>query len=142
MGIIRVPHQNTKIIYVLGCCTRKNIFNKMTSFGVYSILVYETKDSSKKKQLSFVIRFVDNNFNIFEKALGCSCMKKSDANSLAQEIVKLIQENNLENNKCVAQCYDGASVMSGVYSGVQKKTGEIVLHTGYIHCYALKSLFG
>lgn len=63
-------------------------------------------------------------------------MKKSDATSLAQEIVKLIQENNLDINKCIAQCYDGASVMSGVYSGVQQKISEIVPHAVYIHCYA------
>ncbi|KAF0711335.1 zinc finger MYM-type protein 1-like [Aphis craccivora] len=98
--------------------------------------VDETKDSSKKEQLSFLIRFVDINFNIFEKALGYSHMKKSDATSLAQEIVKLIKENNLDINKCIAQCDDGASVMSGVYSGVQQKISEIVPHAVYIHCYA------
>jgi len=108
----------------------------MSPFSVYSILVDATKESSKKEQLSFVIRFVDIKFIIFEKALGCSHMKKSDVTSLAQEIVKLIQENNLDINKCIAQCYDGASVMSGVYSGVQQKINEIVPHAVYIHCYA------
>jgi len=130
------PEYQNDLIHILGCCIRKNILNKMSPFSIYSILVDETKDSSKKEQLSFLIRFVDINFNIFEKALGCSHMKKSDATSLAQEIVKLIQENNLDINKCIAQCYDGASVKSGVYSGVQQKISEIVPHAVYIHCYA------
>ncbi|KAF0710594.1 zinc finger MYM-type protein 1-like, partial [Aphis craccivora] len=52
----------------------------MSPFSVYSILVDETKDSSKKEHH----------------------MKKSDATSLAQEIVKLIQKNNLDINKCIA----------------------------------------
>jgi len=51
-------------------------------------------------------------------------MKKSDATSLAQEIVKLIQENNLDINKCIAQCYDGALVMSrvAIYTKIQVGT--------------------
>ena len=38
---------------------------------------------------------------------------------------------------CVAQCYDGASVMSGRFGGVQKKVQEIVgKNCIYVHCYA------
>ncbi|KAL4089174.1 hypothetical protein QTP88_024236 [Uroleucon formosanum] len=77
------PEYQNDLIHILGFCTRKNILNKMSPFSIYSILVDKTKDSSKKEQLSFLIRFVDINFNIFEKALGCSHMKKSDATSLA-----------------------------------------------------------
>jgi hypothetical protein len=65
-------------------------------------------------------------------------MRKSDATTLAQEIVKLIQDNNLDINKCIPQCYDGASVMGRVYSGVQQKISEIVPHAVYIHCYAYR----
>lgn len=63
-------------------------------------------------------------------------MEKSDATSLAQKIVKLIEDNNFGINKCIVLCYDDASVMSGVYSGVQQKISEIVPHAVYIHCYA------
>ncbi|KAL4088993.1 hypothetical protein QTP88_024071 [Uroleucon formosanum] len=65
------PEYQNDLIHILGCCTRKNILNKMSLFSIHSILVDETKDSSKKEQLSFLIRFVDINFNIFEKVLGC-----------------------------------------------------------------------
>lgn len=93
------PEYQNDLIHILGCHTRINILIKLSSFCLYSILVDETKDSSKKEQLNFVIQFVDNNFNIFEKILGCSHMKKSDATTLAQEIVKFIQDNNLDINK-------------------------------------------
>ncbi|XP_025202912.1 uncharacterized protein LOC112599999 [Melanaphis sacchari] len=68
----------------------------------------ETKDISKKEQLSFVLRFVDSDYNVHESAIGCYHMKKSDAET---------------------QCYDGANVMSGSYSGVQKRIQAIVPHS-------------
>ena len=36
----------------------------------------------------------------------------------------------------VSQGYDGASVMSGQCSGVQKRIRELAPHAIYIHCYA------
>lgn len=39
-------------------------------------------------------------------------------------------------NKCVAQCYDGASVMSGCFTGVHTRIQSIVPQAIYIHCYA------
>lgn len=48
-------------------------------------------------------------------------MTKSTAQSLSDEIIKIVSENKLDINKCVAQCYDGASVMSGCFTGVQTR---------------------
>ncbi|XP_050545101.1 zinc finger MYM-type protein 1-like [Daktulosphaira vitifoliae] len=86
--------------------------------------------------MSFVIRFLDDNFNINEKSIGCYHMIKSDSESLFNQIIKVISENNLDINKCVAQCYDGASVMSGMYIGVQERIRSKVSHALYVHCYA------
>lgn len=110
--------------------------NKVSNFGAFTILVDETKDSSKKEQLSFLIRLCDNDFNIHTKSLGCNHMEKCDAKSLCDAILRLVGENNLDLHKCIAQCYDGASVMSGLFSGVQKRVAEIVPNAIYVHCYA------
>lgn len=63
------------------------------------MLVDETKDASKKEQLSFLILFVDKNLNVQEKTLGCYHMKKCDAQSLSDAILK-IDENKLDRNRC------------------------------------------
>lgn len=43
----------------------------MYNIKTYSILVYETKDLSKKEQISFIIRFIDQNYNMYTlKGLG------------------------------------------------------------------------
>lgn len=130
------PEYQNDLIHIIASCTRKNILSKISSIGVYTILVDETKDISKKEQLSFVLRFVDSDYNVHESAIGCYHMKKSDAESLSHEIIKIISENKLDINKCIAQCYDGANVMSGSYSGVQKRIQAIVPHSLYVHCYA------
>ena len=42
----------------------------------------------------------------------------------------------IDPSKMVCQCYDGASVMSGCQSGVQRQVQEFAPHALYIHCYA------
>jgi len=63
-------------------------------------------------------------------------MTKSTAQSLSDEIIKILSVNKLDINKCVAECYDGASVMSGCFTGVQTRIQSIVPQAIYIHCYA------
>jgi len=133
------PEYQNDYIKILAYCTRLNIIKKMSftgASGAYSILVDETKDAGKKEQLSFIIRFVDNELNIHEKAIGCYHMRKVDAFSQCKEIFNIVTNNNLDIQKCIAQCYDGASVISGVFSGVQKRVSDIVPHAVHIHCYA------
>lgn len=128
-------YQN-ELISVIASSTKNIILNNMSKFAAFSILVDETKDASKKDQLSFLIRFIDKNYNIQEKALGCYHMERCDADSLSKAILKIFSENKLDINRCVAQCYDGASVMSGSFTGVQKRIADIVPQAIYIHCYA------
>ena len=44
----------------------------------------------------------------------------------------LLTESNIDINKCRGQGYDGASVMSGAYSGVQQRIQPIVPKTAYM----------
>jgi hypothetical protein len=40
----------------------------------------------------------------------------------------------LDVKKCEEQGYNGSAVMSGIYSGAQKKIRDIVSNTFYVHC--------
>ncbi|CAG9822230.1 unnamed protein product [Phaedon cochleariae] len=53
------PEYQNDLIATVGALTRQSILDKMSSHGFFSILVDESKDISKKEQLSFVLRFVD-----------------------------------------------------------------------------------
>ncbi|KAL4085319.1 hypothetical protein QTP88_027178 [Uroleucon formosanum] len=130
------PEYQNDFISSIAQCTRQIILNSMNKFGVYTIMFDETKDLSKKEQMSFLIRFVDKELNICEKSIGCYHMENSNAESLASEIIKILSINKLNIMNCIGQCYDGASVMSGQYSGVQERIRFKVPHAIYVHCYA------
>jgi len=123
-------------IHIIASSIKKNILSSINDVGAYAVLVDETKDASKKEQLSFLIRFVDKNLNIQEKTLGCYHMKRCDAQSLSDAILKIIDENKLDRKRCIAQCYDGASVMSGAFSGVQTRIANVIPQAIYVHCHA------
>lgn len=89
------------MINVIASYIRNIILNNMSNFGAFSILVDETKDMGKKEQMSFLIRFIDKNYKIQEKALGCYHIPKCDAKSLSDTILKIVYENKLDINKCV-----------------------------------------
>lgn len=63
-------------------------------------------------------------------------MMHQDAASLATVIEKIVQQQGLRWANCVGQCYDGAAVMSGIFSGVQARICEKHPHVLYFHCYA------
>ncbi|CAI6376685.1 unnamed protein product [Macrosiphum euphorbiae] len=65
------PEYQNDFISSIAQCTRQIILNSMNKFGVYTIMVDETKDLSKKEQMSFLIRFVDKELNICERSVGC-----------------------------------------------------------------------
>ena len=50
---------------------------------------------------------------------------------------RIIQNHGLNTTQCTAPCYDGASVMSGKKSGVQRRMQDMLGRTcTYVHCYA------
>lgn len=130
------PEYQNDFISIVAQSIRKNILSKMSNLGTYTILVDETKDASHKEQLSFIIRFVDKDYKINERSIGCYHMQISDAETLANEIINITCSQKLDIKNCISQCYDGAAVMSGKFSGVQSRIQEIVPHAIYIHCFA------
>ena len=72
---------------------------------------------------------------VCERFIGFIVLEELDAKSLAEKIVHETENLGLNMQNCVAQCYDGASVMSGKFKGVQARTKEIVgEQCTYIHC--------
>ena len=82
-------------------------------------MVDETKDISKKEQVTFVLRCIDSKeATIHEYFLTFVEATSLDAKSLTQYIVDTITKHQLDLTCIVSQGYDGASVMSGKCSGV------------------------
>lgn len=101
----------------------------------YAILVDETKDLSKKEQLSFVLRYIFNGM-IREEFLCIKSAEGLDAESLSAEIISFLRNMGLNLKNCVGQGYDGASVMSGKLNGVHVKIQQSECPLAkYVHCF-------
>ena len=126
-----------ELLSVMASMVRESICNKIRDAEVYSVLADETKDCSKKEQLSIVLRYVDIESAIqYEHFISFVEATSLNAESLSTYIIKTLQGNRLDVAGIVSQGYDGASVMSGHCSGVQQRIKEVAPQAVYIHCYA------
>lgn len=123
------------LISVIGSRLRSTIVQEVKRAKYFAVLVDETKDNSKKEQLAILLRYFDEG-KVRERPIGCYHMKSLDAESLASFIHDTVAKLGLDWNYCVAQCYDGASVMSGPFSGVQARLRAKAPQAIYIHCHA------
>lgn len=71
-----------------------------------------------------------------EHLIGLLDLHQLDAEYMCTEILRHLSDAGYSAEYIVSQCYDGASVLSGVRGGVpallQKKLAR---HITYIHCY-------
>jgi len=124
--------QNT-LLDICATCISDTIVSELRASGPFSIMVDDSSDISLTEQMSVCVRYV-HDCNIKERFLGFYDVHQVDA-GLASQIKTTLRNLTIDINLCVAQCYDGASVMNGSTAGVQKKIREIVPSAIYIHCY-------
>lgn len=125
---------------VIGICAKLvsgEIAEEIRSTGFFTIIADEAK-SSKSEQLSVCVRYADK-LEIKERFLCfIDCSATRDAAGILDGIKQGLEASGLTNIPIVAQCYDGASVMSGHVTGVQQRMKEEHPHAMYIHCLAHK----
>uniref|UniRef100_A0A3B3T0S8 DUF4371 domain-containing protein n=1 Tax=Paramormyrops kingsleyae TaxID=1676925 RepID=A0A3B3T0S8_9TELE len=124
---------------VLGCLAemvRSEIMEEVKISEVFSIMADETKDISKREQISFTLRYYYNGA-IKESFLHFESAERLDAAGLTGKIVHLLEHYGLDYKKnLIGQAYDSAAVMSGQHSGVQARIKEQAKFAFYIHCSA------
>uniref|UniRef100_A0A8C6M7J5 DUF4371 domain-containing protein n=1 Tax=Nothobranchius furzeri TaxID=105023 RepID=A0A8C6M7J5_NOTFU len=128
------PSQN-EIISSIAQEITENITKQIRSSTMYSVMADEARDHHTE-QLAVCVRFVTMEGSLREAFLGLHKLEKFDAKSIADGIEAVLQSHNLGDLKCVAQTYDGASVMSGAVGGVQAYFKERHPEAVYVHCYA------
>ena len=99
----------------------------------FAILCDETTDISAIVQLSFCVRFVENN-NVYEEFLQFVPVKDCTAAGLATTIIEAVDTFQLESQKTVGQGYDGAGAMSGCLNGAQAIIQQTFKMATYVHC--------
>ena len=81
-----------ELLSVMTSMVRESICNKIRDAEVYSVLADETKDCSKKEQLSIVFRYVDLESAIqYEHFISFVEATSFNAESLSTYIIKTLQ---------------------------------------------------
>lgn len=83
-----------------GQVIKKEIINDAKHVATYSIIGYESRDISRKEQLSIGIRFYDQKKQVVrEEFAGFEDLYAIDAKTIAGEIEKFIFETGLDPDK-------------------------------------------
>lgn len=125
-----------ELLHLLGAAVRQVICQGVKDAKCFSILADESRDCGKDEQMSFVVRFVGLDCGIHEHFLTFIHAKGLNAESLASYIRDLLEQCDFDTTTLVSQGYDGASIMSGSCTGVQKRVREFAPNAICIHCYA------
>ncbi|KAH8026349.1 hypothetical protein HPB51_020333 [Rhipicephalus microplus] len=122
-----------QILEILSHITLTSIKEEMKSSQCFALIVDETKDLSKTEQLSVVVRYYLNGA-VFERFLGFRNAEQLDAKSLLSYVKETLNRCGIDSQLCIAQTYDGASVMNGTSRGVQALFRQEVPQAVYVHC--------
>ena len=99
------PDIQNQLLNTMTCMVRESICDKIRKAEVFSVLADETKDFSKKKQLSIVLRYVDIETAIqHEHFISYIDL---NAESLSSYIIATLRDNRLDIPGLVSQVMTG-----------------------------------
>ena len=99
------------------------------------VMADETRDASNIEQVVLVIRKVTECFEVHEEFVGMYQVPCTDAETLTAVISDVFTRMNLTFKKLRGQCYDGASAMSGIKSGIAERIRKIEPRSLFTHCH-------
>ena len=130
------PEIQNELLSVMADMVSNVVVKRATDAGMFSIMADETWDKQKVEDLAIAVRYVHD--GVPEgRLLSILKLKERDAKAITAKIMEDLEVKNLPKGYLVAQCHDGASVMSGVHNGVQVGISEAVGRlVPYVHCFA------
>lgn len=129
--------QNSLIDAVSSCITNK-IENFVKNARLFSISIDGTFDISRKEQISFVIRYInEEEFKVEERLLALRESSSTQGCDLANIFYEVCNKHQIDWKKyLIGQSYDGASNMRGQYNGLQAIIKKENSQATYVWCCA------
>ena len=124
-----------EIIKVMAMNVLRTILSSLQTSLFVTLMMDETTDISNKEQVTFTIRWVSENLEVNKEFVGLYEVPAIDAETLAAVAKDTFTRLNLSFSKLRGQCYDGASAMKGIRSGLVPRIQEIESRAVYTHCY-------
>uniref|UniRef100_H3BAF9 DUF4371 domain-containing protein n=1 Tax=Latimeria chalumnae TaxID=7897 RepID=H3BAF9_LATCH len=127
--------EQNEIIEIMSDTVKEEIVREIGD-SWYTVKVDGMRDPTGCENISIVIRFLAENYDIKERLLTIATTDTFDALLLTNTVIAEIMKAGLSTFKVLSQCYDGASLMSGRHGGVQKLMQEkLEQEIPYIHCF-------
>jgi hypothetical protein len=121
-------------LHLLAMEVLRPLLNQIRLSPCFSIIADETRDLSGHEQFSISIRWIDSESEVREDFIGVADVQNTDSATLSGVINDVLIRCNLDHLKLVGQAYDGASNMSGRFTGVAARITADYPAAMYIHC--------
>jgi len=133
------PNHQNQIIDSIAQVIRNVVMKEIKEEdGVFSVAIDTTFDSSKKEQLSFVVRYVDENTcSVVERLVALKESPSTKGDRLFETFKEVCDELGLDwRTKLVGQSYDGALNMRAEFAGLQGRVQRECPSALFIWCTA------
>ena len=111
------------------------IANEVKKVQYFSAIVDSTPDVTHVDQLTFIIRYVQDDGAIVKRFLKfIDSNEQHDAESITNHILRTLTEYDINLDNCRGQSYNNASNLSGRYTGVQARLKAFNPSIHYIPC--------
>lgn len=114
----------------------RQIISAVNQSPYFAVIMDETTDISTKEQVSICLRYLKDCLTPVETFIGLYEVTSTTGENLCQVLMDVLCRCGLSIKCLRAQCYDGASNMSGAFRGVQARVKELQPLAVYVHCYA------
>ena len=124
-----------ELLSIMGRLAIQDVSANLQQLTYLIVMLDETTDVSNHEQPVIVLRKVTNDLLVFEEFLGLYHVPSIGSEILTKVAKDVLCHFNLPITKLRGQCYDGASAMRGIRTGVAKQIYDEEPRALYTHCY-------
>ncbi|CAB3985113.1 zinc finger MYM-type 1-like [Paramuricea clavata] len=123
------------MIDVIGTAITDEIVRRLKEAEFFAVIADETPDTSHNEQFSITVRYVYQG-DVEEKLLALRIVDQTTSEMLFETLCAVLKSHDIDVTRLRGQCYDGASNVSGIRTGLQARIKEISPSALFVHCYA------
>lgn len=114
-----------ELIQICESLVLQKIKDEVQESSCFVILVGETEDCSGTEYVSVHLRYVRKT-EVVERFIGFFKPKDLDGTAISDGIIAVVQRGDFDFDRCVAQSFDGAQVMSLSADGIKSRISSCV----------------
>ncbi|CAF4965576.1 unnamed protein product [Rotaria sp. Silwood1] len=136
LGALKYIHHSiqNEILSIIQQHILSQIVSEIKTSKYYSVMIDETSDISRHEQVSLVIRYTDDQFNVYERFIGFERASDISEEGLFDLLMLWLKKLDLDTKYIVGLCFDGASSMRGKCKGVATHLIQVIPTALYVHC--------